>query len=77
MTGPTLMGIYQTRRPLANGRGRFANSNYLRDSLMEPAKNIVRGYEKQDVAMPSYAGVLTPNDVDSIIMFIESLGSQP
>lgn len=75
MTGPSLVGIYQTRRPLEGGRGRFANSNYLRDSLMEPAKNIVRGYDKEDVAMPSYSGVLNPNDVDSIIMFIESLDS--
>jgi cytochrome c2 len=73
MTGPTLMGIYQTRRPLINGRERMANSNYLRDSLMDPAKNIVAGYDKQDVAMPSYAGVLNPNDVDSLIMFIETL----
>jgi len=72
-SGPSLLGIYQTRRPLANGRSRTANANYLRDSLMEPEKNITLGYEKQDVAMPSYRGVLQSNDVDSLIMLIESL----
>lgn len=73
-TGPSWKGIYQTRRPLEDRRPRTANSNYLRDSIMEPNKNMVKGYGGEDVAMPSYEGVLTPDQVDSIIMLIESIG---
>lgn len=78
-TGPSWQGIYQTRRPLEGGRRRSANSNYLRDSIMKPDKNIVQGYggDREDVAMPSYEGVLGPDEVDSIIMLIESVGPEP
>ena len=73
-SGPSWKGIYQNSRLMASGRQRTANSNYLRESIMDPTKHIVAGYDQTDVAMPSYRGILTTDDVDSLIMFIETLG---
>jgi mono/diheme cytochrome c family protein len=33
----------------------------------------VTGYERGESGMPSYAGVLTPAQIDAIILYIKSL----
>jgi cytochrome c oxidase subunit 2 len=50
-----------------------ADEAYLRESIVEPAAKIVSGYERGDSGMPSYAGVLTSQQVESIILFIKTL----
>lgn len=71
--GPSLHAIVDTQRPLAGKRKRRGNDNYLRESMVYPEMDIVRGYEKQDVAMPSFNGVLSPNDISALILYIKSL----
>ena len=39
----------------------------------EPSAKVVSGYERGEVGMPSYAGVLTDREIESIILFIKSL----
>jgi len=51
-----------------------ADDVYLRQSILEPAAKIVEGYERGEVSMPSYAGVLSESQVQSLILFIKSLG---
>ena len=51
----------------------IADEAYLRESILEPAAKIVSGYERGESGMPSYAGVLTDAQIESIILFIKSL----
>ena len=47
-----------------------ANEFYLRDSMLEPQKKIVKGFAP---GMASYKGVLTATQIDSLILYIQSL----
>ena len=72
--GPPFKGLYGRERPLANGAGRvMADERYLREAILEPSAKVVSGYERGEVGMPSYAGVLTDREIESIILFIKSL----
>lgn len=71
--GPSLHAIAGTRRPLAGDRTRRGSDNYLSDAIINPSVDVVFGYEKQDVAMPSFNGVLNPNDVAALVLYIKSL----
>ena len=74
MLGPALKGMYGTERPYAKGTLRvLADDAYLRESLLEPAAKIVAGYERGESGMPSYAGVLTPAQIEAVILYIKSL----
>ena len=72
--GPTWKGLYGSQRAFAGGVVRtIADDVYIRQSILDPAAQIVEGYERGEVSMPSYAGVLTDSQIESIILFIKSL----
>ena len=71
--GPSLHAIAGTQRSLAGDRKRRGSDNYLLESIVNPAADVVIGYEKQDVAMPSFNGVLSPNDLAALVLYIKSL----
>jgi hypothetical protein len=50
-----------------------ADERYLRESIREPAAAIAEGYQANGVGMPSYAGVLTDAEIESVVQFIKSL----
>jgi mono/diheme cytochrome c family protein len=72
-TGPTFKGLYGSTVPLANGTTRRADDAYLRRSILEPAAEIVRGFEP---GMPSFKGVLSDAEVASLVRYIQSLGGR-
>ena len=71
--GPSWKGLFGSERRFADGGRGVADADYLRESITEPAERIVRGFERTDSGMPSYAGILTDAQIDSIILYIESL----
>ena len=72
--GPTWSGLYGQERPIAGGVLRVvADDAYLRESILQPAAKIVAGYQTGESGMPSYAGVLTDPQIESLIRFIKSL----
>jgi mono/diheme cytochrome c family protein len=72
--GPTWKGLYGSSRPLAKGgKSSKADDAYLRESIVDPAAKVVKGFEKFDTGMPIYSGVLTPAQIESVILFIKSL----
>jgi glucose/arabinose dehydrogenase/mono/diheme cytochrome c family protein len=76
--GPTWRDLYGAERTVAGGVLRvIADDAYLRESILQPAAKLVTGYERGEVSMPSYAGVLTDAQVDSIVLFIKSLKRAP
>jgi len=71
--GPTLKGLYGKQRVFATSGRVIADEAYLRESLLEPTAKIVPGFEKAEAGMPSYAGVLSPRQIESLILYIKSL----
>ena len=72
--GPTFKGLFGSARPYAKGVLRAtADEAYLRESMLEPSAKVVSGYERGESGMPSYAGVLTDPQIESIVFFIKSL----
>ena len=72
--GPSLAGLYGSPRTFADGNSSTrADEAYLREAILEPAAKIVAGYERNGVGMPSYAGVLTDAQIESVILYIKSL----
>jgi mono/diheme cytochrome c family protein len=71
MYGPPLGKLFGSVRQFNNGASAKANEAYIKESIMEPSKKIVKGYEEQ---MPSFKGILSESDIESIVMYIKSLG---
>jgi len=69
--GPPWKGLYGSERTFATGVVRItADDAYIRESILNPAAKVVAGYEP---GMPSFAGVLTDSQIDSLILYIKSL----
>lgn len=72
---PTLAGLYMSKVPLADGRTVIADEDYLRRSVLDPAADIVAGYETTGTdLMPTFRGSLTEEQLDDLIEYIKSLG---
>ncbi len=73
-SGPTWRGLAGARREFLQGEPLdAADASYLRESILDPAKRIVRGFDPKDVGMPSYRGILAEEEVESLVMYIETL----
>lgn len=71
--GPSWKGLAASERVLANGGKRVADAAYLRESIVTPTASVARGFDQADAGMPSYAGVLNDAEIDSVILYIQSL----
>lgn len=77
-TGPTWKGIFGRAVGFTDGGGHSAEemsnpdafANYVRESVMTPAKHIVAGYTN---AMPSFAGQLSEAQMNGIIEYMKTL----
>lgn len=72
-SGPTWKGLAGAKRKLSNGKQKKANRAYLRDAILEPNKELVKGFDGAEAGMPSYKGILSESELESIILYIESL----
>jgi cytochrome c oxidase subunit II len=73
---PALGGLFGTTVHLADGREVVADETYLRDSILQPRRDIVAGYAP---IMPSFAGQLGEDDLLKLIAYLKSLpaGARP
>lgn len=67
---PNLAGIYGRTVPLADGGTITADEGYIRDSIVQPQKHVVAGYQP---VMPSYAGQISEDEILQIVAYIQSL----
>jgi len=77
VVGPTWKGLFGSRRDFSDGTFvKQADKVYLRESIVDPGRKVAKGFEmeKTGVGMPSYLGVLKDYQIDSIVLYIESLG---
>jgi len=72
MVGPTLKGKWNINEKLDDGSEVLVDANYVRDSLMAPAGQVVAGFQP---VMPPYQGQLDDRQVDSLIAYIETLSN--
>ncbi len=70
---PLLEGLYRKPVPLSNGTIVTADDQYLRDSILQPAKQISAGY---DNIMPSFSGHLTEEEIMQLIAYLKEIGNQ-
>jgi cytochrome c oxidase subunit II len=66
---PLLDGVSGRTVRLQDGRSVTADANYLRDSILVPARDVVAGFEP---VMPSYAGQVTEDDLQALIAYLQS-----
>ena len=72
--GPSFKGLFGRQRVFVEGTDPLtADEPYLRESILKPEAKIAPGYGRGGTGMPSYAGVLTDQQIDSLILFIKSL----
>ncbi|MEM8953033.1 MAG: DUF6797 domain-containing protein [Verrucomicrobiota bacterium] len=77
VVGPTWKGLWGTRRELSDGTVvKSVDASYLRESILEPAAKMAVGFENMGVGMPSYLGILQDWQVESLVMYIESLAGE-
>lgn len=67
---PTLDGLYGRTVPLASGDTIVADEAYIRDSILQPQKHVVAGFQP---IMPSFSGQISESEIFEIIAYIQSL----
>jgi cytochrome c oxidase subunit 2 len=70
---PLLDDIYGKRVPLSDGTFVSADEQYLRDSVLQPNKQIAAGFQP---VMPTYQGQITEEELNAIIAYLKSLGGK-
>ena len=60
-----------TPQPLSTGDKILADEDYVRESILIPQAKLVEGYPK---IMPSYKGMVTENQISSLIAYLKSIG---
>jgi cytochrome c2 len=71
--GPSWKGLFGSERVLKDGKKTVADDSYLRESIFDPPAKVVKGFEKSDTGMPSYAGVLSDAQIEALVLFIKTL----
>lgn len=72
-TGPSLKGLYGRDEDFADGTSALADENYIRESILYPNRKIVKGYTP---AMPTYANSLRDAQLEAIVAYVKSLGTE-
>lgn len=68
--GPSQKGVFGLQERLEDGSTVMVDENYIRESLMEPTKKVVKGYQP---VMPTFQGQLSDADINALIGYIKSL----
>jgi cytochrome c oxidase subunit II len=68
--GPTWKGIYGRTETMTDGSQQLVNENYIRESILEPQKHIVQGYEG---IMPTYKGLLRDREILGVVEYMKTV----
>ena len=72
LVGPTWLGLYDEKVTTEDGASIQADEEYLRQSILDPAAQIVKGFP--NVMPNTYKDTLSQDDVNALIEYIKSLG---
>jgi cytochrome c2 len=71
--GPSFAGLIGKNRSFAKGKDAKADADYVRESILKPSARVIKEYAESDVGMPTYEGVLTESQIDSLVEYIKTL----
>jgi hypothetical protein len=74
MKGPSWKGLFASTRHLIDGTKVQADEAYLTESILNPVAKIAVGFNNPDIGMPPYEGALQPFQVESLVLYLKSLG---
>lgn len=74
VSAPNLAGVFGRPVGLSDGATIVADENYLRESILNPKAKITLGYQP---IMPSFAGVISEEEVLDLIAYLKSLKGTP
>ncbi|KAB0682971.1 cytochrome c oxidase subunit II [Aureimonas leprariae] len=69
---PGLDGIWGREVPLANGSRVMVDERYVRDSILQPRREVAAGFEP---IMPSFAGVVSEDELTRLVSYIRLAGT--
>jgi cytochrome c oxidase subunit II len=73
-TGPSFQNLYGYQREFTAADPLTADANYIRESILEPGKKVVQGYQN---VMPSFQGrIEEEEEINYLIAFIQSLSDR-
>lgn len=70
LVGPSLKSVFGRQTEFEDGSNIKADENYIRESLMNPAAKVVKGFPP---AMPPFQGQLSEDEVTQLIEYLKSL----
>jgi cytochrome c oxidase subunit 2 len=70
IVGPTFKGVFGRQEQLEGGATITVDENYIRESLLDPAAKVVKGYP---ASMPTYKGQLKDKEIDALIAFLKTV----
>ncbi len=68
--GAKLEGVYNTQVKLVGGETVTADDNYIRNSILNPAGQVVEGFQP---IMPTFKGQVTEEQLNALVAYIKSL----
>jgi cytochrome c551/c552 len=68
--GPPMKDLVGSVRHFVDGSTAIANEVYIRQSIVAPGEKVVKGFQP---VMPSFLKILAENEVESIILYLQSL----
>ncbi len=71
---PDLNGVFNSQVHLSDGRTVIADEAYIRDSILDPRRDVVAGFQP---IMPSFKGQLSESQLVQLIAYVKSLTLKP
>jgi cytochrome c oxidase subunit II len=68
--GPTFKDLFNAKVALTDKSIVIADENYIRESILEPGKQIVAGF---DNVMPTYKGRMKDSEINALIAYMKSI----
>jgi cytochrome c oxidase subunit 2 len=70
---PSFKDLYGSREQLTSGGTVIVNDDYIRQSILEPQKQVTKGYAP---VMPTFQGRVSEREISGLIAFIKSLAKR-
>ena len=72
-SGPTLKGVFNSMETLTNGQKVKADEQYLLESILDPDKQIVKGYEPGVMSAVIQKGQVPQDQAQALVDYIKTL----
>ncbi|HWT78282.1 MAG TPA: cytochrome c, partial [Candidatus Methylomirabilis sp.] len=68
--GPNLAGVFGKSVLLEDGRTVTADEDYVRESILDPAAKVVKGFKP---VMPTFQGQVSDEQLNALVAYVKSL----